>query len=224
MPARRFGVTIGADSNYLRMVHCAGGHRNPSRGIFLMTGIAYRAGGDMVSAATAGDGAVMTGKTITAKRRMVGHCGAGNIEPICGVMTSVALSRGNNVIRSLATRLQTVVTTGTSADGLCVIDRAGRHGLPIGAWRRAVTSDTFISRGNVWHRFSMAVFADTNDLRMVNRLWRHRCPGRRETLMTGIANRACRNVCAASSGGYRAIMATETISRRERGMVRHMGA
>lgn len=144
MAACGFGVTIGADPDYLRVVHRTGGNWNPGRRIFLMTGIAYRARGNMVYAATTGDGAVMTGKTITTEWCVIGHGGTGNIKPIGGVMASVTLSRGDDMIRSLATCLHTVMTTGTSANGLSMIDRAGGHGLPICTWRHTVTGDAFV--------------------------------------------------------------------------------
>jgi len=95
-----------------------------------MAGIAGIAGINMQAALTRGCGAIMTTDTVTAEIGVVGYGTAGDIEPRSDNMAGITLSRGDDVIGPLAARLRAIVTTGTGAERLRVINRACRQRCP----------------------------------------------------------------------------------------------
>lgn len=155
-----------------------------------MAGVANVAGVDMRAAASAGNGAVVTRETITAKRGVVRYaCATHDVEPIRGAeMAGIAFRGGHHVSRALTLCKGSIMATGTHAYGLGVVDLIWCYRFPRYATCR-VTSVALIGTGNVpGYRLAMAIGTDTTHLSMIHSCRSNRYPSGRETLMTFVTN------------------------------------
>lgn len=143
-------MTILAQANDLSMIHALWIDRFPTGREHIMTSVANIAGINMSGVLAAG-GHAMAGRTISGKIAMVRHtC---STQPTIGGMTDTAFISGRRMIRRLALRKATVVTSRTHAKRLRMIGGARWQRRPSGGVL-GVTSIAHIGRRHVIGTFT----------------------------------------------------------------------
>lgn len=192
---RRYAiVTTGTGTNNLVMVNGSGRHRCPGCRSGLMTGITRVSTVNVVRRFTRGRRPVMTAGAGTDDLRMI-HIRRCHRRPGCGsrLVARITGIAGIYMIGGFTTGNDAVVATGTSPNNLRVIYIRHCHRRP-GCRSWLVTGITGISGTNVGRRFAtcdgavMTTGAGTNDLTVIDRTGRHRCPGGRKLLVTKLAS------------------------------------
>ena len=134
----------------------------------------------------------MTAHAVVHKIGVIRH--AARRKPTVGIMAGIALGGCHHMIRSFATRDHAIMTAGTNADGLRMIDGAGRQ------WRPRIRCGVMTEITGVGTeymaacRFAMTISTNTNYPGMIDRRgcdWR---PRRREDLMASVASIGGTNV------------------------------
>lgn len=124
-------VATGTETQYFVVIHGAVSNRNPRRRTWLVTGITYIGGINMISALARRYRSVMTTDTSANHLRVI-NIGCSHRCPWrrSRLMTGIARIGGINMVRTLARRHNAIMTTDTGTDYLGMIDVNYRHRSP----------------------------------------------------------------------------------------------